>query len=427
MNIVEERILTELSEQTADFEHRELAEKITAEVIAPVMYGFVNYIMKSAAENGIKTLYFLARDGFLMQKIAEQIKAARGYSVKLRYLYCSRVSLRLAAISVMPREEAYSLLLMSGVSVTPKSLLDRLYLTREQREEIYGDIGFTADENGLLSKAELGSLTERLKNSRAYNSALDKIGKERYPLCTGYLRNNIDLSEKFAIADTGWTGSVQHTLSLLLHSMGYEERLTGYYFGLYNKQNPLDGDYYTYAFSKNRSVLGAAKFNNHLFEAICSAPHGMTVGYEQREGEIAPLFDKRENLNGRNLFILTIQQGVIAYAENPVGFDESNKQGDLDRMYRLMFKPPKAFAQLCGSLYFSDDISEERPFPMAEKLDDKRLRSLILPVRMYRKLIHADSAARPVFWPYGSLALSDKGGFYRLNSLIWEILWLMKK
>ncbi|MGN0597007.1 MAG: hypothetical protein ACI4J1_06745 [Ruminiclostridium sp.] len=427
MNIVEEKILLQITEQTAHFEHRELAEKITAEVIAPVMYGFVNYILKSAAEKGIKTLYFLARDGFLMQKIAERIKAAKGYSLNLRYLYCSRVSLRLAAISVMPREEAYSLLLMSGVSVTPKSLLDRLYLTKEQRDEIYGDMGFTADENALLSKAELGSLTERLKNSKAYNSALDKIGRERYPLCTEYLKNNIDLSEKFAIADTGWTGSVQHTLGQLLHSMGYEEKLTGYYFGLYNKQNPLDGNYFTYAFCKNKSVLGAAKFNNHLFEAICSAPHGMTVRYERINGEIAPVFDKKENLNGRNPFILAIQHGVTAYAENPMDFAESNKREDLDRMYKLMYKPPKAFAQLCGSLYFSDDISEERPFPMAERLDGKRLHSLILPVRMYRKLIHADSAARPVFWPYGSVALSDKGGFYRLNSLLWEILWLMKK
>lgn len=424
MDIVEEKIAPKRAERTAD---TDCAEQIAAEYIAPAMCGFVDYILKTAAENGVKTLYFLARDGYLMQKIAEKLAAKREYGLKLRYLYCSRASLRLSAIGIMPRSEVYGLFLMSGVSVTPKALLDRLFLTAEQRGEIYRDIGFTADENALLSKSELGALTERLKNSAAYNRTLDRIGAERRPACAEYLRNSIDLNEKFAFADSGWTGSVQHTLRLLLESVGYTERLSGYYFGLYNRQNPADGDYFTYAFSKNRSVIGAARFNNHLFEAICSAPEGMTVGYEQRDGKAVPVLDEKGGLNSANPFIKAMGQEIVSFAERDYDYSESNKQSNLNRLYSLMYKPPRKFAELCSSLYFSDDISEERRFPIAEELTEKQLKGLILPLRMYRKLIRADSAARPVFWPYGSVVLSGKGGFYRLNSLLWEILWVLKK
>ena len=150
MDIVEEKIAPKRAERTAD---TDCAEQIAAEYIAPAMCGFVDYILKTAAENGVKTLYFLARDGYLMQKIAEKLAAKREYGLKLRYLYCSRASLRLSAIGIMPRSEVYGLFLMSGVSVTPKALLDRLFLTAEQRSEIYRDIGFTADEKALYPAA----------------------------------------------------------------------------------------------------------------------------------------------------------------------------------------------------------------------------------------------------------------------------------
>ena len=50
----------------------------------------------------------------------------------------------------------------------------------------------------------------------------------------GYLEQEGLLDkEKSALVDSGWVGSMQKTLNMVLNKLGREETLTGYYWGLY--------------------------------------------------------------------------------------------------------------------------------------------------------------------------------------------------
>ena len=65
---------------------------IAANFVAPTYVPYVHFVLKTAKERGIKTLYFLSRDSYILQRIAEQLPHD---GIELRYLFVSRKSLLL--------------------------------------------------------------------------------------------------------------------------------------------------------------------------------------------------------------------------------------------------------------------------------------------------------------------------------------------
>lgn len=65
------------------------------EKLAPVLYAYIYWVLKEAKKRDIHTLYFLARDGYIMNKIARVICENEELDICCRYLYCSRMSLRM--------------------------------------------------------------------------------------------------------------------------------------------------------------------------------------------------------------------------------------------------------------------------------------------------------------------------------------------
>jgi predicted HAD superfamily hydrolase len=70
----------------------------TASAVAPMLFGFVHWCLVEAQKKGIQRLYFVARDGQILQKIAQVICHNWGYTIDCRYLYGSRQAWHLPAI-----------------------------------------------------------------------------------------------------------------------------------------------------------------------------------------------------------------------------------------------------------------------------------------------------------------------------------------
>ena len=62
---------------------------------APVLLNYIWWILKEADKRKIDKLYFLARDGFIMQQIAVCLCEIFNLSIQCRYLYTSRAALRM--------------------------------------------------------------------------------------------------------------------------------------------------------------------------------------------------------------------------------------------------------------------------------------------------------------------------------------------
>lgn len=402
-----------------------IAETVTREIFAPVMCGFMGWTLRSARENGVKRLYFLARDGWLMYNAAKRIAELNGIDIELRYLYCSRMSLRNAALADLG-DEAYRYLLEGGSSLTPRTILGRLRLSDSERAEVCADIGFTEDEDIELGKSAAAEFCGKLRNSAVYNGYIRSVAAHNKANALGYLKQEGLLSdEKYALVDSGWTGSMQRMFRVLTG-----KSQTGYYFGLYARPSSEDGVFNAYLFDKSTPPRLVSMFNNNLFETLCSAPHGMTVVYERREDGFFPIFKERENLN-KDSRLLEIQERVLyEFAESyilPAEIPDmkSRQEFAFPLLERLMYKPSAEIAAEYGALRFSDDPSELYAFPLAAPLENTR-RLYLLP-RLYEKFFRKGKLSAPLFWSYGTAVLSGKGGFCRANLRLWEILWLIKR
>ncbi|HEH3775935.1 TPA: sugar transferase, partial [Campylobacter jejuni] len=57
---------------------------------APMLLPYVQWILNIALKNSIRCLYFIARDGYVLQKMTDMLIQAKKINIKTKYLYGSR-------------------------------------------------------------------------------------------------------------------------------------------------------------------------------------------------------------------------------------------------------------------------------------------------------------------------------------------------
>ena len=234
-------------------------------VVGPVMLPFTEWIIEEAKKRGINRIYFLARDGYLLFEIARRICEYRKNGIECRYLYCSRQALRNPTYHLIGAE-ALELLTLGGYYVTRKSVLRRAPISKAELNAILKSLN-VKEPDAPLSPRELEEFKSQLKASNLYKTAVDEGSKKAYEVTLGYLRQEGLFEEKtVAIADSGWTGSMQRSLRQLLNSLGYKGTIIGFYFGMYEEPCAEDGEYLTFYFSKSRGTRRKVLFNNNVFE-----------------------------------------------------------------------------------------------------------------------------------------------------------------
>ena len=176
---------------------------------APVLFCYVRQILKTAQEKGIKRIYFLARDGYVMKNIAEIICEKQNIDMDCRYLYCSRYVLKNALYYLCDTAEDFEKAGLFGRCAGQSALntLSRAGLTEEERQKIYDDIGFHEDENKVMDNGSFSLFCDSLKKSGMLLSTLKENSKTAYENIICYFEEQGLFEDiPFALADTGWLG-----------------------------------------------------------------------------------------------------------------------------------------------------------------------------------------------------------------------------
>lgn len=411
--------------------------KCGAEITGPVVFNFVRWVLDEAMHRGIKTLYFLARDGYTPFKVANLIVEKLSLPVTCKYLYCSRNSLRLPTYHFIG-DEAYDLLSLGGYHVTVDSILNRVPLSTSTKQTILRELDIPT-ENAIktLSKKELFTFTNRLRTNETYRVAVSEKSKEAYLPAIGYLRQEGLLEQDtVAIVDSGWTGSMQRSLRQLLESVGHSGTLVGFYFGLYAQpSDPHDGTYLSWYFNKQGRTKDKVLFCNNLFECILSAPHGMTLSYQESSGRFEPVL-----LPGSDKYSLELINAQIESIINYSSMQLSALENSFDRraalkltrkmLHRFMSKPTKEEALTYGRFLFDDDVTDSNQYSLANENQLLLLRGYSIPARVFRKIRKVGKNVPELFWPYGTIAFlpPHKRTWYRANVYLWEWLkYVIKK
>lgn len=409
-------------------------------IFAPALFSYIWWVLFICVKKEIKTLYFFARDGFIMYKIATMFCEKFNLPIECKYLYCSRLSLRIPSFSIIG-DEAYNLIFSGGYKISPYIILKRIGLNKDERNSIYSEINLNnINEKKTLSKLEYSHFTEKMKKSNLFSDIVLKKSKLSYNDTIGYLRQEglLDLNH-IAIVDSGWTGSMQRTLRQLINSTGNYPKITGFYFGLFDKSKDVrDGEYLSWYFNEKSNPFIKSKFNNNLFECLCSAPHEMTIGYKFENGKYVPFFkpqridnQKIDFINSQVSNIEKINYELLKYIDFYQFDNNINlKLAKID-LKRLMVKPTKNQALEYSNFTFSDDVNESYYNTLTFNLSKKEWRKHLLFKRLKYKYLKSNNNLNEniLFWDYGSLALSNIKikWFYRFNILLWDVLRFLKK
>lgn len=371
-------------------------ESTVNSVIAPVLVMYTNWVISEARKHGIQRLYFLARDGYQMYHIADKICRQNRFNIKCSYFYCSRYSFRMAAYRFFD-DTAYKKLFINSYKLTARHMLERAGFNEEERSIIYDEIGFKQKENAVMGRSEFAVFCRHIRNSISFNGMLKEKSERAYQSTISYMhQEEMQKYSKIGIVDLGWTGSLQYTLKKLLVSDDIHSEVYGFYMGMLDTPPKTPNSFYLSWLFDSRQDLIKTWFSHNLIECICSAPHGMTLGYKVLNDTWIPILSKPENYPQLPELI---RMKVETLSVEDIG---SQKKTALRLLRKLMLSPTEEEANALRCYRFCDDVGEQYHRSIVQKVKPKDFRREILPW----KLQNHDSSDG-LYWYYGSIQASD--------------------
>lgn len=393
-----EKILSE------DFVGDENFQKIVSYVVSPVLFDYVYWIVVEAQKQDISCLYFFARDGFILYKIALLIVEKMHITLECRYLFISRFASRLPYYHIIG-EDCFDFICEKRACNTIRSVIQNITLDKKQFEKIVSFLSLdTSNLDKEMTFSELTEFKNSLKNNIELKNYIFELSQRAYKDCIEYYKQEgLFEDKKFAFVDVGWRGTMQVALNRLIN-----KSIPAFYFGLFTEkfykksENNLWNVYY---FSSKKNFFRKLFFNNSLFEAFCSAPDGMTVGYEFINEKWKPIFVDEKNINLKKWYlkdqISLILKWVDYYLITEICKSSSIKMSE-KLLKEFMFHPTEKEAELYGSYLFSDETNEENLIQLAPEYTEKDFKAVLL------RLLHKSLKRKCVksFWRYGSIARS---------------------
>lgn len=387
-----------------------------AYVFCPAAAAFSLWLINEALKRNIKRLYFLSRDGYFFYRCVSSVCEKHGINIECRYLSCSRFSLK-APLFFLNKKDALDFLVNGENDLTAEKILIKSGFTENEINQFFKDnyCPFSGTEKVL--KKDEDKLKNFLLKNNFYNELLIKHSKEKLTDAIGYLKQEgLFDSISFGIADSGWTGRVQASLKKNLEIGGCKNNFHGFYWGLYTlPKNSLKEFYHGFYFKNNKDVLRKTFFNNNVFEAVFSAPHGMTAEYLKTGKIYLPVYLKEEE--SKRKFILKNQKIFDEFFEefSKRSFDElmNIDLNSLKKTVKKLFKafmitPSKEESTEFGSVPFSHGTDGEEKSPLALYFSKKDFKNISLLKRAFAKtgLIKINFKESP--WLQGSAVLYSR-------------------
>lgn len=281
----------------ASSDHQVSVRDVTAGVVAPLLVGYLLWVLRRAKELELNCLYFLSRDGQILLQMARQLASALNLEIELRYLYASRMSWNQATMETLDEHWIWSPL---SRSCSLERLFSRLAIAPHEIAFSLAKFGFSeADWTRSLDRTEMELLKSLLSEEPVESLAFSKARQKRSVLELYFKQEGLLEGTRNGIVDLGWAGSMYEASSRLRKGLNMEP-LVGLYFGK-NRSPAIDRgsdslEAYFFDERANQGIL-----NNDVKDALevfCSADHGTVIGFEHAAGsQVSPVL--KSNVNQR--------------------------------------------------------------------------------------------------------------------------------
>lgn len=248
-------------------------------------YFFTERLYNKAKSEGIKNLFFLAREGLYLKRLFDAYQDLGHFGgqdkITTHYLQISRHSALKIALRPL-HEEDFSAYKGELGQMSLLDFLSGLGISDATTERIISELGkVSTEEDAHFFQSD--SLLKLRKNTR-FQAEYESHRKKQKSAFDAYLNGfGVDFEkEGIHLVDVGWAGTMQENLYTYF---GRKIPVSGYYLGLkefydFRPDTKRYGLNFTVYPSRNHSdeIL---KANGQLYEQLLAAPHGSTIGYSQ--------------------------------------------------------------------------------------------------------------------------------------------------
>jgi len=357
-------------------ENEKIIWDTTINVSAPLIIAYVHWCLGRAKALGLTRLYFMARDGQIMYKIANILNRIFHLSLQFHYLYVSRQSLLFPAMKELDNESLEWILAPTSI-ITPRIILNRINIEPEEIKHVIKKYGFD-DADEPLERKELNHFQSVLFASEVRDLIQSRIKIYRENTL-GYLQQeNLAKDGTFALVDIGWNGTLQRSISRLLEMKGNDFAINGFYFGLQRSLKHKRSDTLETFFFSPETPHGLEKetYIIPIIEMFTAADHGGVIKYISENGQFkAILKDSKDrkviHWGGK------IQQRAMATLSEKItenNIDFSAIENIIFENTRLFITDPsREEAKVYGSFQIAEDQNEAYSLPLAEKYNLSQL------------------------------------------------------
>ena len=348
---------------------------LASSVVAPLLVGFVTWVLQDAKTQGLERLYFVARDGQVLHKIAQALEP----DLEVRYLYGSRQAWYIPSAFTVSREEL-EFVLMTGQSSAPRHNLKRLNLTPEGLEASLVRRGFPKETWDVQLEGEAyGRFWAFLEDPEVAPQIVAQAEAAREAALAYFEQEGLLRDDRWALVDVGWTLRTQGSLHKILASAGQPHTL-GYYLGIsktrFSSRAYGQGRAYLLEEAENEALAPVRTLfeNKGLIDQVFTmADHGSTSRYACVDGKMEPVLSNLPAYPQREAFLRTVHELVTKFAEELAKSPAKNHEPELRACARLVTgmliaEPTRAEAKALAWAPISDDPNELRAAPLAKPL-----------------------------------------------------------
>lgn len=282
--------------------------QIGYDIFGPLLYGFINWIVKMTELKKYDKILFFSRDGYIMKKVFDSLYQGNTESI---YFYASR---RVLLVSALWMNADYDYLISSmyiPIKMSACWFINSIGLNSNDFSEEVKKFGFNLEtvflRDTLHKEKRLRSFFGSIKQKVIDNS------KKEYEAFILYLKKK-EITGRVAIVDIGWIGSMQAALDKIIKSEDLRCQIEGLYLGVVpqsENQNLIQMSGYLFQKEKNLWLYKEEYFLNDIVELFFLAPHGSALYYYVANGELEIMLDKFEYKDTETYRIFSIiQQGA---------------------------------------------------------------------------------------------------------------------
>ena len=344
------------------------------EVAGPICCAYLSWLFTAAAERGIRRLYFLARDGYLLYDAFKLMKARGNVPLEATYTYSSRRLFYLAAIRQIDKP-TLAVLLTPNLSLSTEHFLTRIGLSPHEYEAKLRRVGLKLGETLTSTSGNFLSIDRRQRLKRFFrmisSDLLEKAATER-ALVLQYLDYiNLFSHEPVGLVDIGWAASVLRSLHDISAIEGRKLNATGFFFATWATAEPVAErghkmESYLIHLDKPSRLRDVFMPGVAVIEAMFNAPHGSIVGLQRgADGEFLPIYGDtvpQYDLQAQTL----IRRGALEFVDDftklfPV--PSMNGAGEYlsALMRRIALEPTKFEAEQIGRMAHRDGFGVGSP------------------------------------------------------------------